>query len=85
MLRLHPPPHEVPDNPWHTLLIVVIGSWFVWQTGMECTELFRTETAVNATERALLDGEGHPLYVWMESLTREYEWPAFVINRSFSL
>ncbi len=85
MLRLHPPPHEVPENVWHTLLIVLIGSWFVWQTGIECTELFRTETAVTATEQTLMDGGGHPLYQWMESLTRDLEWNPLVINRSFSL
>lgn len=85
MLRLHPPPHEVPDNLWHTLLIVLIGSWFIWHNGMECTELFRSEIATTATEQALLDGEGHPLYLWMESLTRDFEWPVLVINRTFSL
>ncbi|MEX2607733.1 MAG: hypothetical protein WD708_10340 [Kiritimatiellia bacterium] len=85
MVRLHPPPHEVPDNVWHTLLIVLIGSWFVWQTGTECTEIFQTETAVTSIEQALVDGKGHPLYLWLESLTREYEWPALVMNRAFSL
>jgi hypothetical protein len=87
MLRLHPPAHEVPDNVWHTLLILVLGSWFVWQTGQQCTELFRTETPVTAVEQALLQGEGHPIHVWFESISAigETDIPPLLWNRSFSL
>ncbi len=71
MLRLNPPVHSVPDNFWHTVFIGLVASFFVWQTGQQLIELLLTDGPVTAVEQGLLEGEGHPVQLWISSLAGE--------------
>jgi len=82
MLRLSKPIHSVPDNFWHTLLILCVSAFFMWQTGQALIELFMVDGPVNHMEQKILEGAGHPFQLWLSSLELE-EYP-LLFNRIFS-
>ncbi|MDF3129596.1 hypothetical protein P0Y35_10360 [Kiritimatiellaeota bacterium B1221] len=71
MLRLNPPVHSVPDNFWYTILISMVASFFIWQTGQELVELILMKGPVTLIEQRLLEEEGHPIQLWIVSLAGE--------------
>lgn len=69
MLRLEPTPHSLPDNIWHTLFITALAAFLVWAGWTGAIKVLTVETPVNAVETRLLEGDGHGLYLALESVT----------------
>jgi len=61
-MYLKPPHHELPDNVWHTGLILILASMMVWLAGVEVIDSIGVEEPVSATEIAVAQGEGHPFF-----------------------
>lgn len=83
MLRLHPPAQPLPDNIWHTLLITGLASLFLWLGWENLVESFRAGGPASVVEARLLEGEGHPLYVWVEADPTDPATP-LIWNRTLS-
>lgn len=82
MLRLKPHSHSLPDNVWHTALIAMVSTFFVWQSGQQIISMFLSEVPVTPLEQRLADGDAHPLHRALFSLSLE-DFP-FLWNRIFS-
>ncbi|MGA0334498.1 MAG: hypothetical protein ACO3NW_11155, partial [Kiritimatiellia bacterium] len=84
MLRLHPPPHSVPDNFWHTLLILSVSAFFVWLTGLQLAETLGAAHALTAREMQLAEGAGPAILQGLFSMLEESSHP-FLLIRLLSL
>ncbi len=86
MLQLHPNIHHLPDNIWHTMLIAAVAgllAWGGWWAHLEAIEVLSAGEALQAgQEPALIQGEGHAVYAWIEQLLADSH--PLLINRILS-
>jgi len=83
MMRLRPSLQPLPDNIWHTVVLTALASAFLWLGWEVGVERFRSGEPLTVIEQHLLQGEGHPLYVWMESELTDSATP-WIWNRTLS-
>lgn len=78
-----PPLHPLPDNVWHTFLIASVSAFLVWIVGRDIAEVLMSLSAYSPTEVSLGEGLGHPLSVWIETISDED--PPWLWNRILGL